>query len=90
VSEYNVTFFAFDNKVIYVDHEKSDAVYDTGLSLTAETTLFYNTGPLRNKPDGWGLPHGLHGSYGSSPRPSKRPSKTGRPTARYGRKPRSG
>lgn len=34
VSRYNVTFFAINGKVKFVNHNNSDAVVDTGLSLT--------------------------------------------------------
>jgi hypothetical protein len=46
VSEYNVTFLGFDNKVIYIDHEKSDVAYDTGLTPTSETSLSYFNGAV--------------------------------------------
>lgn len=34
VARYNVTFFAINGKVLFVNHNNSDAVVDTGLSLT--------------------------------------------------------
>lgn len=34
VPRYNVTFFAINGKVLFVNHNNSDAVVDTGLSLT--------------------------------------------------------
>lgn len=34
VARYNVTFFAVNGKVLFVNHNNSDAVVDTGLSLT--------------------------------------------------------
>ncbi len=34
VVRYNVTFFAINGKVLFVNHNNSDAVVDTGLSLT--------------------------------------------------------
>lgn len=41
MTKYNVTFFAINGKVFYVEHDRADAVVDTGLSLTAtETTRF--------------------------------------------------
>lgn len=41
VERYNVTFFSLNGKVKYIEHDRGDAVVDTGLSLTAtETTTF--------------------------------------------------
>lgn len=34
VPRYNVTFFAINGKVLFVNHNNSDAVVDTGISLT--------------------------------------------------------
>lgn len=34
VARYNVTFFAINGKVLFVNHNNSDAVVDTGVSLT--------------------------------------------------------
>lgn len=34
VSRYNVTFFAINGKVLFVNHNNSDAVVDTGISLS--------------------------------------------------------
>jgi hypothetical protein len=34
VPRYNVTFFALNGKVLFVNHNNSDAVVDTGISLT--------------------------------------------------------
>lgn len=39
--QYNVTFFCLNGKVKYIEHDRSNAIVDTGLSLTAtETTRF--------------------------------------------------
>ncbi len=39
--QFNVTFFSLNGKVKYIEHDRSDAVVDTGLSLTTtETTRF--------------------------------------------------
>jgi hypothetical protein len=46
VSEYNVSVFASNTKLIVIDHEKLDAVYDTGLTLTADTSLSYYNGAV--------------------------------------------
>lgn len=41
VEKYNVTFFSLNGKVKYIEHDRGDAIVDTGLSLTAtETTTF--------------------------------------------------
>lgn len=41
VQRYNVTFFSLNGKVKYIEHDRNNAVVDTGLSLTAtETTRF--------------------------------------------------
>lgn len=41
MQQYNVTFFCLNGKVKYVEHDRSNAVVDTGISLTAtETTRF--------------------------------------------------
>lgn len=41
VERYNVTFFSLNGKVKYIEHDRGDAIVDTGLSLTAtETTTF--------------------------------------------------
>ena len=41
LERYNVTFFSLNGKVKYIEHDRSHAVVDTGLSLTAtETTTF--------------------------------------------------
>ena len=37
VSRYNVTFFCLNGKVKFIDHDNSDAVVDTGISLTDTT-----------------------------------------------------
>jgi hypothetical protein len=39
--QYNVTFFALNGKVKYIEHDRNNAIVDTGLSLTTtETTRF--------------------------------------------------
>lgn len=41
IEKYNVTFFSLNGKVKYIEHDRADAIVDTGLSLTAtETTTF--------------------------------------------------
>ena len=41
MQQFNVTFFCINGKVKYIEHDRGDAVVDTGLSLTAtETTRF--------------------------------------------------
>jgi len=37
MKEYNITFFASDTKVKYVEHDRSDTVVDTGIALTTAT-----------------------------------------------------
>lgn len=37
VPRYNVTFFALSTKVYYIEHDRSDAVIDTGIALTQGT-----------------------------------------------------
>lgn len=38
MSQYNVTFFTLNGKVKYIEHDRGNAVVDTGLSLTATET----------------------------------------------------
>lgn len=56
MTKYNVTFFAINGKVFYIEHDRGDAVVDTGLSLTAtETTRFADYAGdlyLTNRTDG--------------------------------------
>jgi len=41
MEQYNVTFFSLNGKVKYIEHDRGNAVVDTGLSLTAtEVTTF--------------------------------------------------
>lgn len=41
MQQFNVTFFSLNGKVKYIEHDRGNAVVDTGLSLTAtETTRF--------------------------------------------------
>lgn len=40
VERYNVTFFSLNGKVKYIEHDRGDAVVDTGLSLTATETTY--------------------------------------------------
>jgi len=49
-----------------VESREVDAVYDTGLSLTAGNDVVYNNGAVYAQTDGWGLPHrALTARYGS-------------------------
>jgi hypothetical protein len=38
IKKYNVTFFSLNGKVKYIEHDRGNAVVDTGLSLTATET----------------------------------------------------
>lgn len=40
LERYNVTFFAINGKVKYIEHDRGDAIVDTGLSLTATETTY--------------------------------------------------
>ena len=42
LEKYNVTFFSLNGKVKYIEHDRGDAVVDTGLSLTATETTTFN------------------------------------------------
>jgi hypothetical protein len=56
MERYNITFLAVDDKVYYIDHNASDAVIDTGLTLTTGTTTrfteHHGTIHLTNTTDG--------------------------------------
>ena len=40
--QYNVTFFSLNGKVKYIEHDRANAVVDTGLSLTVTETTTFN------------------------------------------------
>jgi len=57
LDRFNITFFAADTKVYYIDHNASDAVVDTGITLTTGTTSrfeeYAGTVFVGNRTDGW-------------------------------------
>lgn len=39
ISEYNLSFYAFPDALKFIDHDNGNAVYDTGITLTAASEL---------------------------------------------------
>lgn len=73
VPRYNVTFFAINGKVLFVNHNNSDAVVDTGVSLTETTGMNTRFGEyagdiyFTNRKDGlWQIHMGLVNGAASS------------------------